>query len=154
MLSLSQCRVSLESIFVSDITTADVFIPGGRDRSSSFQFPREVQTREDWNRWFDFWHSFTTTGDKSRSPLATGSIPHIASGNDFTEKTPMTYYRSRARKCSITRRLLFSASLLQTIPTTCHMRNHSLKQWTMSYLFRSPVFLCNGLPNHPSDQLL
>ena len=27
----------------------------------------------------------------SRSPLAIGSIPHIASGNGITEKTPMTY---------------------------------------------------------------
>ncbi len=57
MLSLSRCQVSLESIFLSDITTADgryledfVFNPGGRDRSSLFRFPREVPTREDWNR--------------------------------------------------------------------------------------------------------
>ncbi len=56
ILSLSRCRVSLESIFLSDITTADgryledfVFSPGGRDRSSSFRFPRKVPTRADWN---------------------------------------------------------------------------------------------------------
>ncbi len=61
MLSLSRCRVYLESIFLSDMTTADghyledfVFNPGGRDSSSSFKLPREVLTRGDWNRWFDF----------------------------------------------------------------------------------------------------
>jgi hypothetical protein len=76
MLSLSRCRVSLKSIFLSDITTAGghyledfVFNPGGRDRSSLLRFPGEVPTREDWNRWFDFWHSFTTTGDKLKAPL-------------------------------------------------------------------------------------
>jgi hypothetical protein len=76
ILSLSRCRVSLESIFLSDITTADdlyledfVFSPGSRDWSSSFRFQRKAPTREDWNRWFDFWHSFTTTGDKLKVPL-------------------------------------------------------------------------------------
>jgi hypothetical protein len=76
MLSLNRCRVSLESIFLLDITTAGgcyledfVFNPGGRDRSSSFRFPREVPKREDWNQWFDFWHSFTRTGDKLKVPL-------------------------------------------------------------------------------------
>jgi hypothetical protein len=74
--SLNQCRVFLESIFLSDITTADgryledfVFRPGGRARSSSFKFPREVPSRDDWDRWFDFWYSFTTTGDKLEVPL-------------------------------------------------------------------------------------
>jgi hypothetical protein len=82
ILSLSRCRVSLESIFLSDITTADgryledfVFSPGGRDRSSSFCFPRKVPTRADWNRWFDFWHSFTTTGDKLKVPLGNWTNP-------------------------------------------------------------------------------
>jgi hypothetical protein len=48
--------MSLEWMFLSDITTADgkyledvVFNPGGRGRSSSFKFPREVPTREDWD---------------------------------------------------------------------------------------------------------
>jgi hypothetical protein len=74
--SLSRCRVSLESIFLSDLTTADgryledfVFNPGGRDRSSTFKFPRERPTRGDWNQWFDFWHSFATTGAKLNVPL-------------------------------------------------------------------------------------
>jgi hypothetical protein len=76
MQCLSRCRVSIESIFLSDLTTVDgryleyfVFNPGGRNRSSSFRFPRKIPTREDWNRWFDFWHIFTTTGNKLKVPL-------------------------------------------------------------------------------------
>ena len=87
--SLNRCRVSLESIFLLDLTTADsryleefVFNPGGRDWSSSFRFPRKVPTREDWNQWFDFWHAFTTTVNKLKAPpSAIGSTPHIASEN-------------------------------------------------------------------------
>ncbi len=74
--SLNWCRVSLESIFLSDLTTVDsryledyVFNPGGRGRSSKYKFPREQPTRGDWNQWFDFWHSFATTGDKLKVPL-------------------------------------------------------------------------------------
>ena len=76
MRCVNRCRVSLESIFLSDLTTADgryleyfVFNPGSRNRSSSFKFPREVPTREDWGEWFNFWHNFTTTGDKLKVPL-------------------------------------------------------------------------------------
>jgi hypothetical protein len=77
MQSLNRCRVSLESIFLSDLTTMDgryleyfVFNLGSRDRSSSFRFPCEVPTKEDWNRWFDFWHTFITTGNKVKVPLS------------------------------------------------------------------------------------
>ena len=76
VLSLNRCRVSLESIFLSDISTADgryledfVFNPGGRGRSSNFKFPREVPTRDDWDGWFNFWHSYTATGNKLHVPL-------------------------------------------------------------------------------------
>ena len=99
ILSLNRCRVSLESIFLSDITTADghyledfVFSPGGRDRSSSFCFPREVPMKANWNRWFDFGTPSQQLATNSRSPLATGSTPHTAFGNGFTGKGPMTYY--------------------------------------------------------------
>ena len=58
MQSLNRCRLSLESIFFLDLTTADrryledfIFNPGGRNRSSSFKFPREVPIRTDWNCW-------------------------------------------------------------------------------------------------------
>ena len=110
MLSLSRCRVSLESIFLLDITTADgryledfVFSPGGRDWSSLFRFPRKVPTREDWNQWFDFWHSFTTTGDKLKVPLGIWINPthHIwkwfyrEDSNDLlrVEGTTMFHYK-------------------------------------------------------------
>jgi hypothetical protein len=60
----------LESIFLLDLSTADgkyledfVFIPSGREKASTFKFPREQPTQSNWNLWFDFWHSFTTTGD-------------------------------------------------------------------------------------------
>ena len=76
VLSLNRCRMSLESIFLSDISTADsryledfVFDPGGRGRSSNFKFPREVPTRDDWDSWFNFWHSYTATGNKLHVPL-------------------------------------------------------------------------------------
>ena len=76
ILSLNRCRVSLEAIFLSDLATADgryledaVFNPGGSGRSSSYRFPREVPTRDDWDRWFNFWHSFTSTGNKLNVPL-------------------------------------------------------------------------------------
>jgi hypothetical protein len=76
VLCLNRCQVSLEAIVLSDITTADgryledfVFQPGGRSWSSSFKFPREAPSRDDWDQWFNFWHSFTTTGDKLEVPL-------------------------------------------------------------------------------------
>lgn len=74
--SLCRCRVALEVLFLSDITTADgryleefVFTLGGRERASRFKFPREHPTRANWNLWFNFWHSFTTTGGKLKVPL-------------------------------------------------------------------------------------
>ena len=76
MQSLNQCRLSLESIFLLDLTTADgryledfIFNPGGRVWSSSFKFPCEVPTRADWNCWFNFWHDFTITGDNLKVTL-------------------------------------------------------------------------------------
>jgi hypothetical protein len=49
--SLGQCRVLLESIFLSDLTTADekylkdfIFIPSGREKASTFKFPRKRPT--------------------------------------------------------------------------------------------------------------
>ena len=32
-------------------------------------FPRKIPTRDDWNKWFNFWHNFTTTGNKLKVPL-------------------------------------------------------------------------------------
>jgi hypothetical protein len=68
--------VSLEAIFLSDIIPLDgrylehfVFAPGGRDKASTFKFPRKRPTQSSWNSWFNFWHNFTTTGDKLKVPL-------------------------------------------------------------------------------------
>ncbi len=51
---LGWCRVLLEAIFLSDITTADgrylehfVFASGGRDKASTFTFPRKRPTQSD-----------------------------------------------------------------------------------------------------------
>ncbi len=74
--SLGRCRVALEAIFLSDLTTADgkyledfVFALDGRDKASTFKFPCEQLTWRDWNSWFNFWHNFTTTGDTLKVPL-------------------------------------------------------------------------------------
>ena len=80
--SLGGCRVVLEAIFLSDLTTVDgkyledfVFAPDDRDKASMFRFPRERPTQSNWNLWFDFWHSFTTTGDKLKVPLGNWISP-------------------------------------------------------------------------------
>jgi hypothetical protein len=74
--SLGRCRVAHEAIFLFDLTTADgkyledfIFAPGGRGKASAFKFPREQPSWSDWDSWFDFWHHFTTTGDKLKVPL-------------------------------------------------------------------------------------
>ena len=74
--SLGQCRVAHEAIFLSDLTTAYgkyleefVFVPGSKERASTFKFPCEQPTQSDWDSWFDFWHHFTSTGDKLKVPL-------------------------------------------------------------------------------------
>jgi hypothetical protein len=81
--SLCCCRVALEVLFLLDITTANdryleefVFTPGGRERALQFKFPCEHPTRADWNVWFNFWHSFTTTGGKLKVPLGNWLQPN------------------------------------------------------------------------------
>ncbi len=75
---LGRCRGALKAIFLSDITTADdrylknfVFNPGSAPMESTFKFPQESPTKDGWNLWFNFWHQFTSTGDKRRVPLGT-----------------------------------------------------------------------------------
>ena len=41
-----------------------VFNPGGAPMESTFKFPWERPTKDDWNWWFNFWHHFTSAGDK------------------------------------------------------------------------------------------
>ena len=108
--SLNRCRVALESLFLSDISTADgkyledfVFNPGGRGRSSKYKFPREVPTRGDWDRWSNFWHSYTATGNALHVPLGNWINPthrvwkwhYNAATDDLTqiEGTSLIYYK-------------------------------------------------------------
>jgi hypothetical protein len=160
ILSLSRCRISLESIFLSDITTAMATtwrilysaqaVGAGHLR---FGFHAKLQQEKTGMDGLIFGTPSQQPATNSRFPLATGSILHIPYGNGFTGKIPMTYYRSRAQQCSITSRLLAFASLGQTAPTSCHTRNHSLQQQTAAYLFWSPAFLPNGLLNYLLDPL-
>ena len=60
-----RCRVALEVLFLSDMTTADgryleefVFTPGDRERALRFKFPCEHPTCADWNLWFNFLAQF------------------------------------------------------------------------------------------------
>ncbi len=54
---LNRCRVYLQALFLSDITTADrrylehfVFDPGGITKQSQYSFPPEQPSRQDWER--------------------------------------------------------------------------------------------------------
>ncbi len=117
VLSLNRCRVSLESIFLSDISTADgkyledffVFNPGGRGQSSKFKFPCEVPTRGDWDSWFNFWHSYTATGNTLHVPLGNWTNPthriwkwhYNAATDDLIqiEGTSLIYYKPAVGFC-------------------------------------------------------
>ncbi len=79
---LGRCRGVLKAIFLSDITTADgwylenfVFDPGGTKTKSNFKFPCKILTNNNWNSWFNFWHNFTSTGDKLKVPLGNWTHP-------------------------------------------------------------------------------
>jgi hypothetical protein len=72
---LNRCRVYLQVLFLSDITTADgkylehfIFDPGGTTKRSQYIFPQEKLLKQDWDRWINFWHEHTTTGGKLKSP--------------------------------------------------------------------------------------
>jgi hypothetical protein len=72
----------MRAIFLLDLSTADgkylehfVFHPGTATASSMYIFPREKLTRDDWDHWIDFWHSYRTTGGKLKVPLGKWSNP-------------------------------------------------------------------------------
>jgi hypothetical protein len=90
---LNRCRVFLQALFLSDITTADgkyienfVFDPGGATKRSRYSFPREQPTRQDWDCWINFWHEYTTTGGKLISPLGGWITPLTGYGTGTTTK--------------------------------------------------------------------
>jgi hypothetical protein len=73
---INRCRVYLQALFLLDIMTADgkylehfIFDPGGATTWSGYKFPREHPTRQDWDQWMNFWHEYTTTGGKLKTPL-------------------------------------------------------------------------------------
>jgi hypothetical protein len=73
---LNRCRGAMKAIFLLDISSADgkylkhfVFDPGTAAAGSTYIFPREKPTRDNWATWIDFWHSYTTTGGKLKTPL-------------------------------------------------------------------------------------
>jgi hypothetical protein len=79
---LNRRRGSLEALFLSDITTADgkylehfEFDPGGSAKCSQYTFPREQPMRQDWDSWIIFWHAFTNTGVKLKTPLGRWTNP-------------------------------------------------------------------------------
>jgi hypothetical protein len=68
--------IKLEALFLSDITTADgkflehfMFDPGGSAKHSQYTFPWEQPTRQEWDGWINFWHAFTNTVGKLKTPL-------------------------------------------------------------------------------------
>jgi hypothetical protein len=112
----------LESIFLSDLTAVDekyledfVFIPSGREKASMFKFPGKRPTWSNWNLWFNFWHSFTTTRDKLKVPLGnwinpthriwkwyyradTDDLQWVEGDTMFHYKPPSGFCLTRARK--------------------------------------------------------
>jgi hypothetical protein len=80
--SLIRCRGAMRTIFLSELSTADgkylehfVFNPGMATAGSMYIFPREKPTRDDWDHWIDFWHSYTITWGKLKVPLGKWSNP-------------------------------------------------------------------------------
>ncbi len=79
---INRCRVYLQTLFLSDIMTADgkylehfVFDPGSNTCCSRYTFLREKPTRQDWDPWVNFWHGFTTTEGKLKTPLGGWTNP-------------------------------------------------------------------------------
>jgi hypothetical protein len=73
---INRCRIHLQAIFCSDITTADgtylkhfIFDPGRATARSQCTFPREQPSHHNWDRWINFWHEYSSTGGKLKIPL-------------------------------------------------------------------------------------
>jgi hypothetical protein len=71
--SLNRCRGAMETIFLSNIITADgrylkhfVFDPGTKTAGSLYSFPRERPTMRDWDQWINFWNEYASTGGNLR----------------------------------------------------------------------------------------
>jgi len=129
---LNRCRLALKLLFLSDIATACgrfintslVLRPIPQDKGmSSFIFPKEIPSRNDWRLWREFWTALSGPGWSLREPLGPwvspthrrwewrydprddillhlagdGSITaYIASENGHRLRSRQTYYRSHA----------------------------------------------------------
>jgi hypothetical protein len=136
-----------------DLTTADgkyleefVFVPGSREKASLFKFPCKQLTRSNWDSWFDFWHRFTSTGDKLKVPLGHWISPthHIwkwyyrADTDELqrVEGSTISYYKpisgfhvTRAtRTYHIVREAPLLPPVIQAIPTS--VTGHTV-QWVV-----------------------
>ena len=74
---MSRVRGFLYSLFVSDIVTADgkhlddfaIFRPHSREHASTYKFPKESPTQEDWTTWTHFWKQHTVGNFELPTPL-------------------------------------------------------------------------------------
>ncbi len=73
---INRCRIHLQAIFLSDITTADgtylehfVFDPGRATAWSRYTFPREQPSCRNWDQWINFWNKYSSTRGKLKIPL-------------------------------------------------------------------------------------
>ena len=77
LLSISRVRSLLCSIFVSDIVTVNVkyldecatFRTLSREHASTYKFPKEASTQEDWITWRRFWKQHTVGNFELSTPL-------------------------------------------------------------------------------------
>ena len=75
--SLNRCRLCLQLMFLSDLVCADgrhveadmLLPPSHEGLRSTFIFPRECPTEDDWLVWASFWHSYLGTGLTLPVPL-------------------------------------------------------------------------------------
>ena len=85
LLGLNRCRIKTETLFLSDVATADgryfdrtLLFPQEEDLSgqrSRFAFGREEPTEEDWRNWGMFWAEYTGAGLSLPRPLGRWLAP-------------------------------------------------------------------------------
>ncbi len=74
--SLSQCWGMLQCILADwRYLESFVFDPGPFKHSSNYCFPRECSTKMDWDKWFNFWHNYASTGGKLKVSLGRWTHP-------------------------------------------------------------------------------
>ena len=77
LVSMTRVRGLLCSLFVSDIVTADgkhledfaILRTHSREHASTYKFPKEAPTQEDWITWIQFWKQHTVRNIELSTPL-------------------------------------------------------------------------------------